>query len=82
MTAYFYNNQIYRNDVNGNAQTIALHAGRRPPEITMMGVIESGDCSFYIEDKAGGADHLNRTGLQLLSDGRYPPTQDLYLKRL
>jgi len=22
MTAYFYNNQIYRNDVNGNAQTI------------------------------------------------------------
>ena len=68
MTAYFYNNQIYRNDVNGNAQTIYYMQDGEPPEITMMGVIE-----ILYRGQAGGADHLpNRTGLQLLSDGRYP----------
>lgn len=51
MTAYFFNNQIYRNDVNGNAQTIYYMQDGEPPEITGMGVIGSGDCTFYIEDK-------------------------------
>ena len=46
MTAYFYNNQIYRNDVNGNAQTIYYMQDGEPVEITMMGVIESGEISF------------------------------------
>ncbi|MFR8223746.1 MAG: hypothetical protein ACLU9X_03360 [Alistipes shahii] len=32
-------------------QTIYYMQDGEPPEITMMGVIESGDCSFYIEDK-------------------------------
>ena len=43
MTAYFFNNQIYRNDVNGNAQTIYYMQDGEPVEITMMGVIESGE---------------------------------------
>ena len=51
MTAYFFNNQIYRNDVNGNAQTIYYMQDGEPVEITMMGVIESGEISFFIEDK-------------------------------
>ena len=51
MTAWFRDNQIYRNDVNGNAQTIYYMQDGEPPQITGMGVIESGDCSFYIEDK-------------------------------
>ncbi len=51
MTALFRNNQIYRNDVKGNAQTIYYMQEDEPPEITGMGVIESGDCSFYIEEK-------------------------------
>lgn len=51
MTSYFRNNEIYRNDVNGNAQTIYYMQDGEPPQITDVGFIESGDCSFYIEDK-------------------------------
>ncbi len=51
MTAYFRNNEICRNDVNGNAQTIYYMQDGEPPQITGVGVIESGDCSFYIEQK-------------------------------
>ena len=51
MTSYFRNNEIYRNDVNGNAQTIYYMQDGEPPQITDVGFIESGDCSFFIEDK-------------------------------
>ncbi len=51
MIAYFRNNEIVRNDVNGNAQTIYYMQDGEPPVITMMGVIESGDISFFIENK-------------------------------
>ena len=51
MTAYFFNNEIYRNDVNANAQTIYYMQDGEPPQITGVGVINSGDCSFFIEDK-------------------------------
>lgn len=51
MTAFFRDNQIYRNDVNGNAQTIYYMQDGEPPEIVMMGVVESGSISFYIEEK-------------------------------
>ena len=36
MTAWFRDNQIYRNDVNGNAQTIYYMQDGEPPEITGM----------------------------------------------
>ena len=42
MTAWFRDNQIYRNDVNGNAQTIYYMQDGEPPQITGVGVIESG----------------------------------------
>jgi len=51
MTAYFRENQIYRNDVNGNAQTIYYMEDGEPAEIVMMGVVESGSITFYIEEK-------------------------------
>ena len=51
MTAWFRNNEIYRDDVNGNAQTIYYMQDGEPPQITGVGVIESGDASFYIEKK-------------------------------
>lgn len=51
MISYFRNNEIYRNDVNGNAQTIYYMQDGEPPQITDVGFIESGDCSFYIEGK-------------------------------
>jgi len=51
MTAWFRDNAIYRDDVNGNVQTIYYIQDGEPPRITGMAVIESGDASFYIEDK-------------------------------
>ena len=51
MTAYFRDNEIYRNDVVGNAQTIYYMTDGEPPAVTTMGVIESGDLSFYFEEK-------------------------------
>lgn len=51
MTAWFRNNEIYRNDVNGNVQTIYYMQDGEPPKITDVAFIESGDCSFYIDQK-------------------------------
>ena len=51
MTAWFRDNEIYRDDVNGNAQTIYYMQDGEPPQITGVGIIESGDASFFIEKK-------------------------------
>lgn len=51
MSAHFRDNQIYRNDVNGNVQTIYYMEENNPPEITMMAYIESADMTSYIEDR-------------------------------
>lgn len=51
MSAHFRDNQIYRNDVNGNVRTIYYIEENDPPEITMMAYVESADMSSYIEDK-------------------------------
>ncbi|WP_298033697.1 OstA-like protein [uncultured Alistipes sp.] len=81
MTAFFHNNEIYRNDVNGNAQTIYYMQDGEPPEITMMGVIESGDCSFYIEDKqVVQIVYRNDITDAFYPMDKIPPTQELYLK--
>ena len=81
MTAYFYNNQIYRNDVNGNAQTIYYMQDGEPPEITMMGVIESGEISFFIEDKqVVQITYRTEPVYNFYPMDDIPPTQDLYLK--
>ena len=49
MTALFRDNQIYRNDVNGNVQTIYYMQEDNSPEITLMAYIEAGDMTSYIE---------------------------------
>ncbi len=51
MSAHFKDNQIYRNDVNGNVRTIYYIEENDPPEITMMAYVESADMSSYIENK-------------------------------
>ena len=81
MTAWFRDNQIYRNDVNGNAQTIYYMQDGEPPQITGMGVIESGDCSFYIEDKqVVQITYRTEPVYNFYPMDDIPPTQDLYLK--
>ena len=49
MTALFRDNQIYRNDVNGNVQTIYYMQEDNSPEITLMAYIEAGDMTSYID---------------------------------
>ena len=81
MTAYFFNNQIYRNDVNGNAQTIYYMQDGEPVEITMMGVIESGEISFFIEDKqVVQITYRGDPVYKFYPMDKIPPTQDIRLK--
>ena len=51
MTAHFRDNQIYRNDVNGNVRTIDYMQEDDSPEVTLMAYIESGDMTSYIENQ-------------------------------
>ena len=51
MTAHFRDNQIYRNDVKGNVQTIYYMQEDGSPEITLMAYIEAGDMTSYIENQ-------------------------------
>lgn len=81
MTAYFFNNQIYRNNVNGNAQTIYYMQDGEPVEITMMGVIESGEISFFIEDKqVVQITYRGDPVYNFYPMDKIPPTQDIRLK--
>lgn len=52
MISYFNeNNELYRNDVNGNVQTIYYMQEENSPQITMMAYIESGDMTAYLENR-------------------------------
>ena len=52
MTSYFNEkNELYRNDVNGNVQTIYYMQEQDSPQITMMAYIESGDMTSYLENR-------------------------------
>lgn len=50
MTAYFENGKVYRNDVDGNAQTIYFLQDEGTPEVTGLMYIESAGISFYLVD--------------------------------
>ncbi len=50
MTAYFENGKVYRNDVDGNAQTIYFLQDEGSPEVTGLMYIESAGISFYLVD--------------------------------
>lgn len=62
MTAYFDNGKVYRNDVNGNAQTIYyLQEDEQSDEVQGLMYIESADVTFYLDsgkiDKITYRDH-------------------------
>lgn len=50
MKAYFANGEVYRNDVDGNAQTIYYMQEEDAPDVTGMMYIESSSISFYLVD--------------------------------
>ena len=81
MTAWFRDNEIYRDDVNGNAQTIYYMQDGEPPQITGMGVIESGDASFFIEEKQiVTITYRKDPTWNIYPMDKIPADQDLYLK--
>lgn len=51
MQAFFIENEIRRVNVNGNVQTIFFQKDGEPQEVVFMAVIESGDASFFIEQR-------------------------------
>ena len=52
MISYFNEkSELYRNDVNGNVQTIYYMMDQDSVEITMMAYIESGDMTAYLENR-------------------------------
>ena len=52
MISYFNEkNELYRNDVNGNVQTIYYMQEENSPQITMMAYVESGDMTAYLENR-------------------------------
>ena len=56
MTAYFRGGQVYRYDVDGNAQTLYYMQEENAPDVTAMMYIESSAISFYLDD--GQMDHI------------------------
>ena len=56
MNAYFENGQVYRYDVDGNAQTLYYMQDEGAPDVTAMMYIESSAISFYLDD--GQMDHI------------------------
>lgn len=51
MTAWFVDNAIARNEVNGNAETLYYMQDGEPAEVVMLGVVESGGIVFYFEER-------------------------------
>lgn len=81
MTALFRDNEIYRNDVKGNAQTIYFMQEDGAPDIIGLLVLESGDMTFYIEEKqVVGITYRNNPVYTIYPMDKIPPDVELFLK--
>ena len=81
MVSYFHNNEIFRNDVNGNAQTIYYMQDGEPPEIVNVAFIESGDCSFFIEEQqVVSIVYRSNPVWYIYPVGNVPPDRETFLK--
>lgn len=82
MIAYFSDGSVYRNDVNGNAQTIYyMQEEEGSTVVTGLMYIESAAISFYLTD--GEMDKIvykQNPDYVLYPMAMIPETQDLYLK--
>ncbi len=82
MVAWFRNNKIYRNDVNGNAQTIYYMQESGSPEVVSMLVVESGNIRFYIteDNKIRQITYVNDPNYVIYPMDKIPPEQEFFLK--
>ena len=81
MVAYFRNNSIFRNDVNGNAQTIYYMQEEGSPDIIGMLVVESGSIRFYIteENRIRQITYLTDPTYVIYPMDKIPPEQHFFL---
>ena len=81
MIAYFADGEVYRNDVNGNAQTIYYMQEEDSPEVTGLMYIESASISFYLtEGEIDMIAYKQNPTYVLYPMNMIPESQDLKLK--
>ena len=82
MVALFKDNEIYRNNVDGNVQTIYFQReNEQTVDVTEMVYLESASASYYIEKRElVGVTYRNNVPFKFYPINMIPPTQSLYLK--
>ena len=81
MTAYFRDNAIWLDNVNGNAQTLYYNQDGEPPEITGLFFVESGGINFYVdENQIVRMVWYNEPRYSVSPMDKLPEGQELYLK--
>ena len=81
MTAYFADGAVYRNDVDGNAQTIYYMQNEDSPEVTGLMYIESASITFYLAEKEiEKITYKQNPAYVIYPLGMIPETQDRRLK--
>ncbi len=80
MISHFRDNNIYRNDVDGNARTIYYMQEEGSPEVQGLMYIESADMTFYIEDRTvSGITYRGSPTYTIYPMDKIPETQPLFL---
>lgn len=81
MVAYFADGEVYRNDVDGNAQTIYYMQEEDDPEVTGLMYIESSSITFYLtESEIDKIAYKQNPTYVLYPMNMIPETQALKLK--
>ncbi len=81
MTAYFRDNAIWLNSVNGNARTLYFNQDGQPPQVTELFFVESGSINFYIDrNQVVRMAWYTEPHYSITPIGKLPPGQELYLK--
>lgn len=81
ITAYFRDNKIYRNDVDGNVQTIYYMQEDGSPEPVGLMSIQSGAATYYIgNNTVEGITYRNQPVYSIFPMDKIPETQTLFLE--
>ena len=82
MVALFRDNDIYRNNVDGNVQTIYFQReNEQSVDVTEVVFLESASASYYIEKRElVGVTYRNDVPFSFFPINMVPPTRSLYLK--
>lgn len=81
ITAYFRDNKIYRNDVDGNVQTIYYMQEDDSPEPVGLVSIQSGAATYYIDNNTvEGITYRNQPVYSIFPMDKIPETQALFLE--